>query len=237
MTVDSTDVAIASSPTFGALSALPRGPHGHTRQEVSCLQRRRLLAAITRLVAERGYAGVTITETVRQAAVSPNVFYEHFATKQECLLAAYQVFAQTLLADVEAQLSETGDRQSLLATAAGAYLGALDADRDAARAFLLEMDAAGAEARRRRQDAVVAFTGLVREHHAQIRAQDPSLGTLPDRVYLGFALGVRALVCNHLEHSDATALTELVPDILHWMNATIQGAAAGEHMLSDRTAS
>ncbi|MHB8660018.1 MAG: TetR/AcrR family transcriptional regulator [Solirubrobacteraceae bacterium] len=230
------DVAIVDSPTFGELAALPRGPHGHTRDHVSSLQRRRLLAAITTLVAERGYPDTTITETVRWASVSPNVFYEHFATKQECLLAAYDVFAQTLLTQLMTQVSSTGDWHSFLTTAANTYLSALDADRDAARAFLIEMDAAGPEARRRRHDAIAAFAGLIRERHAQIRAQDPNLGALPDRIYLGFGLGVRALVCDHLEHS-SSSLTELAPDIVRWMNATIQGAAASEPTRSDRTAS
>lgn len=223
------DTASSHSPTFGALTTLPRGPHDQTREQVSDLQRRRLLAAMTTLVAERGYAQATITETVRRAAVSPNVFYAHFATKQECLLAAYDMFAQALLTRLMAQLNDTSDWQTFLTTAADAYLSALEADRVATRTFLIEMDAAGPDARQRRHDAFVGFAELVRERHQQMRAQDPSLGALPDRIYLGFSLGVRALVCDHLEHSTSD-LRDLVPDIVRWMNATIQGAAASGTM-------
>jgi hypothetical protein len=67
---------------FGAVVALPHGRHRLSREEVAASQRQRLLAAVTALVAERGYANLTITEVARRARVAPNRFYEHFSGRE-----------------------------------------------------------------------------------------------------------------------------------------------------------
>ncbi|MEA2379823.1 MAG: hypothetical protein QOD13_3730 [Thermoleophilaceae bacterium] len=73
---------------------LPRGTHGLDRDVVEASQRTRLLEAVGRAVAERGYAAATIDDVVRGAGVSKKTFYDHFADKQECFLAAYEAASQ-----------------------------------------------------------------------------------------------------------------------------------------------
>lgn len=211
---------------FGPVTELPRGPHGLSRERVTASQRARLLAAITELVAESGYGGATITETARRAGVSPNVFYEHFAGKEECLLGAYDAFAGTLLARMGAAIDPAGGWHDFVTETLDAYLGSLDAEPKAARAFLIEMRAAGPRARRRAREAHVAFAELLKQRHEEIRRREPFLGPLPDRVYLGLALGVRELVCDALENGERVPLTELAPDVRRWVTATVEGAAA-----------
>jgi AcrR family transcriptional regulator len=175
---------------FGTVAALPHGRHTLTREEVAASQRRRILAAVTELVAENGYANLTITEAVRRARVAPNRFYEHFSDKEECFLAAYDAFAQALLARLAAVTLAATDWQVFITTTLHAYLGTLDAEPACARAFLIETNGAGAEARRRRRDAYVAFAALIKERHELMRRQDPRLGPLPDSAYLGFVHAV-----------------------------------------------
>ena len=76
---------------------LPRGTHGLDRDVVEASQRTRLLEAVGRAVAERGYAAATIDDVVRRAGVSKKTFYEHFADKQDCFLAAYEAASEELL--------------------------------------------------------------------------------------------------------------------------------------------
>jgi AcrR family transcriptional regulator len=76
---------------------LPRGTHGLDRDVVEASQRTRLLEAIGRAVAEKGYAGATIDDVVRRAGVSKKTFYDHFADKEDCFLAAYQAASGELL--------------------------------------------------------------------------------------------------------------------------------------------
>ena len=75
---------------------LPRGSHGLDRDVVEASQRARLLEAVGRAVAEKGYAAATIEDVVRGAGVSKKTFYEHFADKEGCFLAAYEAAAEEL---------------------------------------------------------------------------------------------------------------------------------------------
>lgn len=230
-------VAEPTTSIFGALDALPRGPHRLTREQVVASQRSRLLAAVTSAVAQRGYAGTTITEIARRAGVSPNGFYDHFDDKEECFLAAHRVYAERLLERLATAVSPTLEWHAFIAGALDTYLGSLEIDRTAARAFGLEMGAAGPAARERRREAHMAFARLIAERHAAIRRGDPSLGALPERVWIAFVLGARELVAEALESDARVPLTDLAPDISQWIAAMVEGAAAAGGPATQRSRS
>jgi AcrR family transcriptional regulator len=217
---------VADSPIFNATAALPRGPHSLTREQVAGSQRERLMAALSELLAERGWPGVTVGELARRATVSRATFYEHFADKEACLLAAYDRFAEAVLGGLLAELGEQSSWSDFIEAAIGGYVGVLERDTTAARAFLVEMESAGPTARRRRRDAIHGFAALIAERHRQIRAADPSLGPLPSSVYLTLVLGIRELMRDHLEYADPPRLASLVPELLVMMRAVIAGASA-----------
>src|SRR5581483_8986086 len=85
---------------------LPRGPHQLSREEVAASQRLRLERAITELLAERGYAAITIGELAARAGVSRGAFYEHFSGKENCLLSAYDRWAANLLESMAGGVTE-----------------------------------------------------------------------------------------------------------------------------------
>lgn len=58
----------------------------------------RLLGGMAAAVAAKGYAETTVADIVREAAVSRRTFYEHFATKSDCLLALYKAGSMRVLA-------------------------------------------------------------------------------------------------------------------------------------------
>ncbi len=219
---------LAESTIFGSATSLPRGPHRLTREQVAASQRTRLMAAFTELLAECGYANVTIGELAARAGVSRAAFYEHFADKQACMLAAYDHFAATVVTAVTPEIEGDAPWKVFVQTTLDGYLGVLQGDLTAARAFLVEMDGAGRVARRRRQEAMQAFAGLLAARHAAIRVRNPSLGPLPRRVYLALALGVREVVHDALEGSPAPKLSQLGPDLTMLATAVVEGAAAAQ---------
>ena len=209
---------------FGLAEPLPRGPHQLPRERVAASQRMRLMAAFTELLAEHGYGAVTIGALAKRAAVSRGAFYEHFADKEACLLAAYDQFAGTLLAAMTEGVDDGTDWHAFIDRALHGYLGTLEREPVAARAFIIEMDAAGPAARRRRREGIHGFAAMIAHRHAAFRAQDAALGPLPERVYLGLALGVRELVREALEDEREPRLTALVPDVVAWVTAMVEGA-------------
>ena len=61
------------------------------------------------------------------------------------------------------------------------------------------MDAAGKQARDARRDSLNLFATVLAARHREIRAVDPWLAPIPDRVYLAIAFAVRELIRDELE--------------------------------------
>jgi AcrR family transcriptional regulator len=82
---------------MSALESLPKGRHGLSREEVETSQRTRLLRATIDLGTDRGFASLTLSDIVGRAGVARSTFYEHFADKQQCFLAAFDYAAARVL--------------------------------------------------------------------------------------------------------------------------------------------
>ena len=67
---------------------LPRGRHGLPRELVARSQRERLLAAVVRVAAAKGYESTSVADILEEAGVGRESFYELFEDKKDCLLAA-----------------------------------------------------------------------------------------------------------------------------------------------------
>ena len=182
------------------------------------------MAAITELLAERGWSAITVGDLAQRAGVSRGAFYEHFGSKEACLFAAYDRWWTGLAEAMTRELDDDTSWDEFIDTTLDGYLGSLAADPVASQAFIVEMDAAGPAARRRRRDAVHGIAALLAGRHAAMRRTNPSLGPLPERAYLGLALGVRELVRELLEDGSPDELPALAPEIRAWVAATVAGA-------------
>lgn len=214
-------MATASAPVFEPVAALPRGPHKLSAEDVERSQRMRLMAAVTRLVGERGYTATTLADVLRAAGVSRATFYALYADKQACMLAAYDHYIEVLLERTAIRAAPVADFDEFVATALDAYLGTIDADRVAARAMVVEMASAGAPARSRMRAAYRAIAELLAQRHAA----DASLAPLPQRAFLGTVYGLRDLVQESLETTPDKPVADLAPEIRQWLRATVLGAA------------
>lgn len=217
-----------SSPPVNAPPTLPRGPHALSREEVAASQRARLITAFTELLATCGYTAVTIGELAKRASVSRGAFYEQFTSKEDCLLAAYEGFAADLLEAMTTGVGDDAPWDEFISATLDGYLGQLERDPIAARAFIVEMDAGGERARGRRRQAIHGFAALLAHRHRSIQAIDPAVGDLPESVYRGLALGVRELVHERLSDEAEPRLADLRPDVILWITAMVEGASAAQ---------
>src|SRR5213596_3561078 len=78
------------------------------RALVTRTQRERMLDAMARAVAAKGYAKVTVSDVVALAGVSRRTFYEHFSDKEECFLESYTTGARAVAADLAATVRASG---------------------------------------------------------------------------------------------------------------------------------
>jgi AcrR family transcriptional regulator len=202
---------------------LPRGSHGLDRELVAASQRTRLLDAVGRAVADKGYSGATIDDIVRAAGVSKMTFYQHFRDKEDCFVAAYEAAGEELFERVRA--ANTRPEGWLERTAAGirAYLTWLAGDPALARAFLIEVAAAGPRAAECRERVRDRYAELMRELQDEARADIPSLPRLPAEIFHALVAAVDDLVVRRIRESGAEDLPRLEPILLHLEVALLAG--------------
>ncbi|WP_280350737.1 TetR/AcrR family transcriptional regulator [Nocardia abscessus] len=212
---DAPIVPVRNGVFFTLPEALPRGRHNLAREQVMAAQRERLLAAVTELLAARGYAGFGPTDIAKRAGVSLAAFYEAFANKDECVFAGYDRFIQVLLTQLTAAEIMRRDRRAIVGDALGQYLRTLQNDLVVARAYQVEIEALGPAVRRRRRKALRLFAeyirGLVRG------AGGKRLPALSVTAYLGVVYAVRQLTADALDESDEPDLTALSADLEPWL--------------------
>lgn len=201
------------------LDRLPSGRHRLTRAAVAQSQRGRLLFAIAQVVAEKGYAAVTVADIVDRASVSRSTFYEQFEDKEACFLAAFNFAVEYVLGQMRDAWEAGGGGgggtwrdhvRSDLAT----YLDVLASEPAFARALHLESLAAGPATLERRAQMLALFSDRARRLHALAREQEPALAPLPDTAFLIHTGGLDELVRDWLRTRSAETLPELTDDAL-----------------------
>ena len=196
--------------------ALPRGPHGLSREEVELSQRARLLHATTEAVAAQGYVKTTVADILARAGVSRATFYQLFRDKEDCFLAAYKNNADFVAAVMGMQLEQLKasgadlDPLQRLDQILEVYLVALRAAPALARVFLVEVYAAGPTAIEQRRASLEQFVDIVAETH---RGETGVLGTKPSQRFAATAFvgAVSSLVTNAVgvgETDDLPSLRE-----------------------------
>jgi AcrR family transcriptional regulator len=147
----------------GESDALPPGPRTSSDADVAQAHRRRLVAGMAAAAAEKGYAATTIADVVSRAKVSRRTFYEHFADKEACFVAAYEAASEILMGVVE-QAAAAEDRwDERIAASMSAYLHVLGTDPDLTRLFLVDILGAGAAALKARRRVHGRFAELVND--------------------------------------------------------------------------
>src|ERR1700733_5546358 len=138
-------------PQIAARAVLPRGRHAAPRRVVREAQRSRMLEAMVQAVAEKGFARGVVADVIERAGVSRKTFYEQFANKEECFLAAYDAGVDRLLAAIDETVKAPApDWLGAARRAVEVYLETMAASPPFARALLIEGLAAGPEALARR---------------------------------------------------------------------------------------
>lgn len=190
-----------------------------------------MLRAVTQAVAEKGYAQTTVTDIVGRAGVSRRTFYEQFADKHDCFLAAYEAGTESLvraMAEAVGELGESPSWRAILDAAVAAYLGMLADHPDFARTFILDVLGAGPVAVARRRAVYDRFVDQYRLLVWLRAKQEPDAEASPDVFLHGLVGGIGELVQLHIADRGATTLRELRPVLVQLATAVIEGTAGAQ---------
>jgi AcrR family transcriptional regulator len=101
--------------------------------------RSRLLEGMAAAVGRKGYADTTIADIVREAGVSRRTFYEHFATKADCLVALYEAASRNALKVLRDAIDPAHDWEQQVERALHAYLECMAGNPVLMRTLFIEI--------------------------------------------------------------------------------------------------
>jgi AcrR family transcriptional regulator len=163
--------------------SVPRGRHAPPLEVRLSVQRDRLLEAAAEVFAKRGYADASAEAISREAGMSKATFYEHFANKEEAILALFDGAAEVVLGRMaEAAANAPEDPEERIRAGLHAYIGAIAEHPAASQTLLVEIIGAGPTAMERRDAIMEAFARVIDEEnrHAHERFGAPRLKSLED---------------------------------------------------------
>jgi AcrR family transcriptional regulator len=188
-------------------------------------RRQLILAAMIRVVGAKGYKDASVADVIEEAPTSRTTFYKHFEDKQDCFLAAYEMLVEQVFGEVVANCDGEEPWVSRMTNGLSTIVDRFAVDPALARTAVVEVAAAGADARRLHWNAIARFTEYLDAGRELAGGKQ-----LPENISLMSAGAVSGLIFDELLAGRAAELPERLPDLLFAMLVPYVGpqAAAAE---------
>jgi AcrR family transcriptional regulator/DNA-binding MarR family transcriptional regulator len=202
--------------------------NGLSRDEVSEIQRARLLTASAEMVEEVGYSRMTVAQIVSRAGVSRKTFYDVFADREDCFLALLEdTIAQAAVVAGGAYFDKRRWRAGVRA-ALGRLLMLMEHEPALARLWVVEALRGGQRVLERRAQALDGLASAIGEGcYATNTACDP-----PRVVAEGIAGGVIGVLHTRLVREAGEPLTDLLGPLMYMIVLPYLGERAARSELT-----
>ncbi|MFE0026560.1 TetR family transcriptional regulator [Amycolatopsis sp. NPDC059021] len=105
---------VSNTANARTLSVVSEAVEPVSRQERKQRTRQALLAAALDLLADRGFASLSLREVAKRAGIVPTAFYRHFASMEELGVALVEESMRTLRGMIRAARRRPGDYEQLI---------------------------------------------------------------------------------------------------------------------------
>ncbi len=191
--------------------------------------RERIVAAVTEIVAERGYPATAITEIANRGAVSLTTFYQCFSGKEEALLAAIDRASAHVAAVVGPHLAAADDWQHGVAAGLHAFFGLFTVETEMARLGGIAAYEGGARALERRDRVLGIAEGLLGDGY-RLRPETPAVAAE------GIGASIYSLMSRQIRRRGAESLYEAAPTAAFLALAPFVGSDAAAAIANERPA-
>lgn len=164
----------------------------------------RIFAAMAAVTAEKGYGATTLDDVAERASTSFGTFYNHFRTKEEAFLAAYDAGVAQAYAAALPPFQRAPDWPHAIRAALEGFFGYLAAEPNWAYGGIIEVLAVGRRGMERRDQAIEMFAGML----APGFEQAPEVPAIAKDAIAGALL---ELMYQHIRKRGPERLMELVP--------------------------
>jgi AcrR family transcriptional regulator len=187
-------------------------PPDSARSRATLTQRERIVRAVAQVATERGYAALSIPAISNAAGVSNQTFYEHFRSKQDAFLAAFDALSkrafQAVLAAFQGAQSGADDWPEAISAGMRGLLDYIATDRLFARLAFFELPTAGPVALDRADATTERFTAFLAPEAL------PAGITAPSEVVVeAIGGGMWAVMQHEIAQGRAESLLQLAPEL------------------------
>lgn len=182
-------------------------------------QRERIVRAAARVVVESGYDSLSIPAISAAAGTSNQTFYEHFHSKRDAFLAAFEIVAADALAVTSEAYRSAGDGPEALGAALRALIEHIARHRMFARLAFFELPTAGPIALDRADaimDSLISFLEPERAPSA--------IGPAPRPILEAAATGVWTVIQREIAQDRGDSLPDLAAEITRLALAPLETA-------------
>ena len=189
--------------------------------------RTRILYATAEVTQAKGYVDTTVADIVASAAVSRDVFYEHFSDKQNAFLEAQNHPTQHILERCAAAYFGAGTWPERVWSMLEVLLAMVAENPAISHLRLVECYAAGPEAIRRAEEITRSFTIFYEEGYGY----RPQARELPRLTTQAIAGAVFELIQRPVVRAEMQQLPALLPRLTYVCVAPFMGAPAAIEFL------
>ena len=184
-------------------------------------QRERLVGGMVAVANRAGYASANVSAVIGDAGVSRPTFYDYFADRDDCFLAAIADTQERLLA-VVGEAVEGRPPQEAPAAVVEALVGFASAEPALARFLMSESMAGGPRALDVRDSGIAGIAAVVEEAQGRVPAESAT----PDVEHQVLLGGIYRLLATRLRRGEP-AISRLIDELLPWIKRYEQ--PIGEH--------
>ena len=208
-------------------SRLRPGPSALPRGQVAEIQRRRMLTAAVDAVEEVGYARMTVAQVISRARVSRKTFYDVFADREDCFLAAFEQAVEQGRELVSAAYARESSWREATRAALAALLGGMDEEPGLTKLCVVEAQGAGPRVLERRAEAFAELArALDRGREAPGAGGDP-----PEVTAEGLVGAVFTVIHTRVLERDERPLLELLGPLMSMIVLPFLGSRAAAREL------
>jgi AcrR family transcriptional regulator len=192
-------------------------PPDSRRSRAGLTQRERIARAAARVVVERGYEALSIPAISAAAGTSNQTFYEHFSSKRDAFLAAFEMLSGEALRLSAAAYARQEAAPEAIGAGLRAMLEYIAANELFARLAFFELPTAGPPALDRADATLDLFTAYLRG--------SPELGPpLPESIMEAIPSGIWEMIQHEITQGRLRTLPEIAPEVTRIVAASFRPA-------------
>jgi AcrR family transcriptional regulator len=212
-----------------SLERLRPGRDSLSRDKVDGIQRARILSAMATVVTEQGLPAATVANVVARAGVSRRTFYELFADREECFIAAFDHATALAGVAVLPEYEQPGAWRERIRAGLSAFLEFLDDEPELGALCVVHSLGAGPAALERRARIVAGLIAAVDEGEAEGARKSTPTAPLTAEGVVGAVL---AVIHARLVVPTGRPMVELLGPLMNMIVLPYQGVAAANKELA-----